>query len=100
MTHPMIEKCARALYEDDFGGNPEPSWADRDDEVKEAYRQNVIAVLRTLRTPDEGMVRAGSVMQAYPFPSPVEDDRKLAADSFTTMIDFILPEEKGTTNGT
>lgn len=94
MTHPIIEKCARAMIE--RRGLPpgcDINWP--------AFHADVIAVLRTLRTPDKGMLEVGNDIldecvecdgtDSMGYSATVNPSAALA--TFTAMIDSILPEE-------
>ena len=56
----MVERVARAIYEDDFGGpdrTPTP-WAERDEEFRETVRSNARAAIQAMREPTSAMVEA------------------------------------------
>ena len=62
-TTPVIERIARVLVARNASANAsgdDPSAAEIVDVVWQDYRDDALAVLRTLRVPDEAMARAGA----------------------------------------
>lgn len=63
-TTPVIERIARVLVARNASANAsgdDPSAGPIVDELWRDYRDDALAVLRTLREPDEAMVRAGDL---------------------------------------
>lgn len=96
MTHPMIEKCARAIW--NSYGPPLSSFDLLGDDMKANLCGEAIAVLRTLREPDDSMKVSGGIAleEAMFNGEPDSTVFDAAGLSFTAMIDSLLPEEKGT----
>lgn len=86
----MIERGARALYEDGRRGNQRDSypWDQAHDEVAARYRASARAVLAAIREPTEAMLSAGG--DAVYGQDPESGSNTVAASAFTAMIDAAL----------
>ena len=81
MTNPMMDKAARALWNQKPGSKLHP-WEGLGS-IRDGYRDDVRAVLLAIRVPDDAMVKTGS---------DERHDSGSTEEVWQSMIDSILKE--------
>jgi hypothetical protein len=90
-THPMVEKCARAMFALDYPFNSD-GWDHAGIGLRGSYVDAVLAVLRILREPDDPTLdRADFHSAAH---SVSGETYPVARNFIRAYIDSILPQEK------